>query len=289
MGIAGNKHILVTGSKGFIGRRLVKTLRSLGFIVEEFDRENGDISTFQFDIERLDHIVHLASLIFVPASWKDPKSFYQTNVIGTVNILELCRKHNCSLTYISSYVYGTPQYLPVDESHPVSPASPYNHSKLLAEEACRYYSSIFDVPVTVFRPVNVYGPGQNPDFLIPKIIRQVFDPNVESIEVMDLRPRRDYLFIDDFIKAIVTSLDQKGFEIYNLGSGYSISVEELISTIIEISGIKKSYHARNEEREHEIWDVYSDISKIKKRLNWSPVTEFADGIEKCIQEYKAGL
>jgi len=289
MGIKTAKHVLVTGSDGFIGRRLVKSLRNDGFIVEEFDRSIGDISTYEFNYAELDHVIHLASMIFVPASWDDTKSFYQTNVIGTINLLELCRKMNCPLTYISSYVYGTPQYLPVDENHPISPLSPYNHSKLIAEEACRYYSNTFNFPVTVFRPVNVYGPGQNPIFLIPKIIQQAFDPSVESIEVMDLRPKRDFLFIDDFIKAIRLSFDQPNFDIYNIGTGYSVSVEEIIKTILRESGINKPYSAKGEERKNETWDVYAGISKIKKQLSWEPVTTFEEGIKKCIEEYKESL
>jgi len=280
------KHILVTGSEGFIGKRLVNALRILGHHVEEFDRNAGDISDYNFHYEQLDHVIHLASLIFVPASWKDPRSFYQTNVVGTVNVLELCRRSGCSLTYISSYVYGTPQYLPVDEKHPVVPASPYNHSKLLAEEACLYYYKTFNVPVAIFRPVNVYGPGQNADFLIPKIIRQTFDDSISSIEVMDLKPRRDYLYIEDFIQAIIASLNSDQFDIYNLGSGYSLSVEDVIRTILEISGIDKAYHGRNEPREHEIWDVYADINKIKNQLGWVPVTSFSEGIMNCINEFK---
>ena len=98
MGIKTAKHVLVTGSDGFIGRRLVKSLHNDGFIVEEFDRSIGDISTYDFNYAELDHVIHLASMIFVPASWDDTKSFYQTNVIGTINLLELCRKMNCPLT-----------------------------------------------------------------------------------------------------------------------------------------------------------------------------------------------
>lgn len=286
MGVIKPKHILVTGSEGFIGKKVVKTLRMLGHHVEEFDRNIGDISSYHFHYQRLDHVIHLASLIFVPASWKDPKPFYQTNVIGTINVLELCRSLGCALTYISSYVYGTPQYLPVDEKHPVTPASPYNHSKLLAEEVCQFYYKTFNVPVTIFRPVNVYGPGQNTDFLIPKIIRQTFDDSISSIEVMDLKPRRDYLYIDDFIRAILASLNSVQFDIYNLGSGYSLSVEDVIKTILELSGTDKSYKARNEPREHEIWDVYADITKIKDQLGWTPATSFSEGIRLCIEKIR---
>lgn len=286
MGVNSNKRILVTGSSGFIGRRLVQKLKEKGFMVEEFDRHLGDITSYNFNFESLYHVVHLASMIFVPASWERPSAFYQTNVMGTINVLELCRKMNCSLTYISSYVYGTPQYLPVDENHPLHPASPYNHSKLLAEDACKYYSSTFDFPVTIFRPVNIFGPNQNIEFLIPKIIKQVFDPAAENIEVMDLRPKRDYLFIDDLISAIIKSFDQKNFDIYNIGSGFSVSVEEIIKMILSASEIKKSYKAANIERKNETWDVFVDISKAKNKLEWSPQTEFKIGIQICIDEYR---
>lgn len=289
MGINTGKRILVTGSHGFVGKRLVKHLQSSGFIVEEFDRHIGDISDFPFNFEHLDHIVHLASKIFVPASWEDPTSFYQTNVIGTVNILELCRKMKCSLTYLSSYVYGTPQYLPVDENHPIQPASPYNHSKLLAEEVCNYYFKTFNVPVTILRPVNIYGPNQQGDFLIPKIIQQVFDPTAETIEVMDLRPKRDFLFIDDLIQAISFGFTQKGFDIFNVGAGYSNSVEEIIKTILTVSGIKKTYYSSKTERQNEIWDVYVDITKAASKLGWLPAKNFEEGIQICIDEYKNSL
>lgn len=283
------KQILVTGSSGFIGQRLVNTLRVKGYVVHEFDQHIGDIASYQFTYDQLDHVVHLASLVFVPDSWENPHSFYHTNVMGTVNVLELCRKLNCPITYLSSYVYGTPHYLPVDENHPLFPASPYNHSKLLAEDTCRYYSDTFGFPATIFRPVNVFGPNQNPIFLIPKIIKQLFDPAVDTIEVIDLRPKRDFLFIDDLIHAVIKSFAQQKFDIFNIGSGYSVSVEDLIKTIIQASGISKPYSAPNTERKNETWDVYNDISKIRNKMGWQPGTSFNEGIKICIDEYKASL
>jgi nucleoside-diphosphate-sugar epimerase len=203
-----------------------------------------------------------------------------------VNVLELCRVNSCSLTYISSYVYGAPQYLPVDEKHPISPASPYNHSKLVAEEICKYYARTFNFPVAVLRPINIYGPGQSKNFLIPTIIRQVLDHSREKIEVMDLRPKRDYLYIDDFVEALMVTMQIDGFEVFNLGSGYSVSVENLISVILQQANIKKPYFAKNIERKNEVWDVFSDISKIKHLLSWQPEVTLEKGISACIESYK---
>ncbi len=241
MGIIRDETVLVTGSDGFVGRHVVTALRNSGYTVYEFDRRDGDIATAELSYDRLDHIIHLASMVYVPLSWENPYPFYRTNVLGTVNVLELCRRTGCRLTYISSYIYGTPQYLPVDENHPVDPASPYNHSKFMAEEACRFYAGTFNVPVVIFRPVNIYGPGQNPDFLIPFIINQITDPSSKQVEVKDLRPRRDYLFIDDFTNALLRSFTLDGFHIFNLGSGKSVSVEEIIATVMQQSGLNKEY------------------------------------------------
>jgi len=277
-----NKHILVTGSSGFIGKHLVRTLREQEYIVYEFDHEHGNVVDFQFQFLKLDHVVHLASLIFIPDSWKDPASFYRTNVMGVVNVLETCRKYNSPLTYMSSYVYGPPAYLPVDENHPINPSSPYNHSKLIAENVCQYYTDTFNVPVTIFRPVNVYGPGQRDDFLIPKIIAQTLDPKMKTIEVMDLRPKRDYLYIDDLINAIILTFNKSVKGIYNVSSGYSVSVEDIIRIIIQKSGIEKPYSAKNIERQNEIWDVYADHSKLSAKTNWAPQFTFEQGIERCI-------
>jgi nucleoside-diphosphate-sugar epimerase len=281
-----NKPVLVTGSSGFIGKQLVAALKSRGLSVLEFDQADGDIADCELTFSEIGHIFHLASQTYVPASWEKTFEFYRTNVLGTVNILELCRKHSCSLTYISSYVYGAPKYLPVDESHPIQPASPYNHSKLVAEDICRYYAGTFHVPVAVLRPVNIYGAGQRDEFLIPTILKQVMDTQMTYVKVMDTRPKRDYLYITDFIEALIQTMNITDFDIFNIGSGYSVSVEEIITTAQQSAGVSKAIQSENMERKNEIWDVYVDIAKFKSKFNWEPKISFEEGISRCISKYK---
>ena len=116
---------------------------------------------------------------FVPDSWKTPTVFYETNVLGTVNVLELCRRTSASLTFISSYVYGHPRSLPIAEDHPCRRSTRYSHSKILAEEVVRFYAATFHMPAAIVRPFNVFGAGQSDMFLIPKVMRQVLDPQLE--------------------------------------------------------------------------------------------------------------
>jgi nucleoside-diphosphate-sugar epimerase len=281
-------NILVTGSAGFIGRALVRKLHDIGHHVIEFDVAQGDITSFQDMIPYykmgIQHVFHLAGKTFVPDSWKDPFGFYQVNVMGTINILELCRKTGARLTYVSSYLYGLPDYLPVDEKHPVKSYNPYSHSKVVADGTCQFYASQFDIPVTIFRPFNAYGPGQSPLFIIPEIIGKVFDPAQPVLEVMDLRPRRDYIYLDDLLEAFLLSLE-KSDGIYNLGSGYSRSVSEIVELVFQYSGITKEVRARGNNRPNEIFDLYADFSKLKNQFHWVPKTSFESGIKKCVDHY----
>lgn len=283
------KKILITGSNGFIGRTLNLRLLKDGFETEGIDLPQHDISnTSCFDKflgKRFSHVIHLAGKTFVPDSWKDPSSFYQINLTGTINVLEFCRKSGAGLTYLSSYIYGSPEYLPVDENHPVKVMNPYGHSKLLADSTCQFYSNNFNLKISILRPFNAYGPGQASHFIIPKIIEMILNPSIEEVTVMDLRPRRDYVYIDDLVDAIFRTISgNQG--IYNVGSGKSISVEELVMTTMRLSGIFKPYMSTGTERQNEIFDLYAGIEKIQNQLEWKPTTSLEEGLRKCILAIK---
>jgi nucleoside-diphosphate-sugar epimerase len=187
---------------------------------------------------------------------------------------------------VSSYLYGNPEYLPIDENHPVKACNPYSHTKLVADEICRYYRDQFSLGISILRPFNAYGPGQSGQFLIPELIRKILDPQIAFIEVMDLRPKRDFVFIDDLVEALYLSMDgPRG--IYNVGSGSSVSVEEVINTIKDLTGIRKNVLTRNVERPMEIFDLYADVSKITALLKWKVNVSFKEGLAQCIKEYPA--
>ena len=143
------KKILVTGASGFIGQSLIANLQQKNYQVLTFDSKDGDISTFnlsqKYTSEKIYHIFHLASKTFVPDSWQNPLEFYETSILGTGQVLELCRHKNIPLTFVSAYLYGQPEKLPISEDDKVKSNNPYAHSKYLAEELCRFYSEYYDV------------------------------------------------------------------------------------------------------------------------------------------------
>jgi len=274
--------ILVTGATGFLGRHLVAALKSRGLAVLKHSSADGDISNCPLPMEDVGQVFHLAARSYVPESWQDPRGFYQTNLMGTVNVLEHCRRNQASLTLLSSYVYGQPRRLPIAEDHPLSAANPYSHSKILAEEAARFYEQSFGLTLVIVRPFNIYGPGQRGSFLIPKIVRQVLDASVEVVRVQDLRPRRDYLYVEDAVAFLVALLGSSIRGVFNIGSGRSASVEEVIQFVNLAAGVSKPVASAGEERPGEIMDVVADTARAAAELNWRPSTSLADGIAALV-------
>ena len=268
--------IAVTGSSGFIGKNLVNALTKNKIGVIELDIVKGFDLLNDSDLKSVpefDIIVHLAAKSFVPHSFENPRDYYYHNYLLTLNVLELARKYNAKIIFFSSYIYGVPEYLPIDENHRTAPHNPYAQSKLICEKLCEGYYRDFKVPVIIFRPFNIYGPGQNESFIIPTIFNQL---KYNKIVLKDSQPRRDYIYIDDIISAILCAVNSEGnsFEVFNLGYGKSYSVKELTKIIKNLSNSDAEVIYTNELREGEVLDSVSDNSKIISKLKWKPSTDF---------------
>jgi GDP-4-dehydro-6-deoxy-D-mannose reductase len=277
--------ILVTGAQGFIGKRLCEILDRNYETIKVF-HDSLDILNLAevLALEPVDHVFHLAGSAFVPKSWESPPSFISNNTLGTTNILDYCRKNKASLTFLSSFVYGNQSEVLISENVVPVPNNPYALSKLLAEQVCQFYKAHFGVKVTIFRPFNIFGPHQSNIFLIPLIIKQVIEG--KAIEVRDLNPRRDYLYIDDLIELLVKTVVQSDtpYPVYNVGYGKSYSVREIIQIIQDIAGTNLPVISLNASRENEIMDLMADIELVSSTFHWKPLTTISEGIKKIFED-----
>lgn len=281
-----SSRILVTGGHGFIGRRVVERLRASGFPVDAPTRFEWDVAGGSFSRNDADVVIHLAGRTFVPVSWSEPAAFYQTNAMGTVNVLEHCRRCGARLVNLAGFAYGAASVLPTPESEPLKPENPYALSKVAAEEACHFYRQSFGLSVITLRVFNVYGPGQSQRMLIPSIIDQVLDPGCAAISVADSSVRRDLVHVDDVVAAIVAAAlrTAPSAAAYNVGSGRSHSVGEIVEMANAAAGTQKPLVDRGERRPNEIPDTAADIGAIHRDFGWQPTITLRDGLRRLIAE-----
>lgn len=316
-----NKRILVTGADGFIGSHLVESLIDLGCKVKGFCYYNSfnswgwldtlpkdklekievflgdirDLTSVNSAAEKIDIIMHLAALISIPYSYQSPESYLETNIKGTLNILQASRTHRTERILITSTseVYGTAQYLPIDENHPTQGQSPYSATKIGADRITESFFKSFNMPITIVRPFNTYGPRQSARAVIPSIIIQLLSGS-DRIKLGSLFPRRDFNYVKDvcngFIE-IAQSEKTAGHEI-NIASGQDISIKELAEKIIEKINpeakiIEDMQRIRPEKSE--VIRLQGSNKKIKRLTAWTPKYTLEQGLKETLNWFKNNL
>jgi len=278
---------LVTGASGFIGKALQAELERKGKNIISMSSADGDISSKETwtNIAPAETVFHLAGKHFVPDSWKRPEEFMKVNLAGTELALDYTRQNNARMIFASAYLYGNPENLPISENAPIKPNNPYALSKHFSEQLCTFHRETYGTDVRVLRLFNVFGPGQKAEYLIPTIFRQI--KNDDSITIENLHPRRDYTYIDDVISAMIGIAESDESEpVFNVGSGESLSVKDIIDIIQDVAGTNLDISSKDISRKNEIDDVRADISLIKKQTGWQPAISFKAGIEKILQQEK---
>lgn len=283
----------VTGSSGFIGKHLMHALNSSGIDVLEISRTTSSIDVTDWEqvqkIPAHEVVFHLAGITNIQEAFARPRNVYFTNYAGTLNMLEWCRIYDIKkMVYVSTFVYGVPRYLPVDEKHPIAPNNPYSQSKLMGEELCEAYCRDHGLNVTILRLFNIYGPCQNGNFLVPQILRQL--PYGE-VTLGDPSPKRDFLYISDVVNALITASmsDMNSCNVYNIASGKSYSAGEIADTLANIyfeqTGKKVSIKYTYGKRKSEIEDTIANIDKAKKDLKWTPQIDISTGLSMTLRAY----
>lgn len=278
--------ILVTGHSGFIGKALGRRLDAGGLA---WSGVSGRAVASLADpdaaarLPEAEVIVHLAGRVGILGSWQDPAGTHRDNFLTTLAVMEHARRCRARIVLMSSYVYGPPQYLPVDEDHPLSAANPYGWSKLESELLARAYAQDFAIPVTALRLFGVYGPDQDDNQLVPTILRQALSG--DTVSLADPRPKRDLLWVDDVADAVVAVIaappQPAGFTPYNLGSGTALSVAEVVDAALGLTGPRKVVW-RNERRPNEVLECVADCARFRRDFAWAPRTDLTEGLRHML-------
>ena len=311
-----SKSIFITGAAGFIGSHLTEKLVKSGYKVIAFDRYNsnndwgwlerskvkrdikiilGDIRDYDSVYKSMigcDAVFHLAALIGIPYSYISPLAYIKTNIQGTYNILEAAKNLEIEQTLITSTseTYGTAQYIPIDELHPLVGQSPYSASKIGADQLAFSYFKSFNLPIKIVRPFNTYGPRQSSRAIIPTIISQILS-GFETLQLGSLEPTRDLTYVSDTCRGFIEIFKANDLygEVTNIGMNSEISMKDLVKLILDIMG-SDTFISKSEERtrpeKSEVDRLFCDNSKLLKHTNWEPKYNIELGIKKVVEWMK---
>ncbi|MFC6648210.1 NAD-dependent 4,6-dehydratase LegB [Paenibacillus rhizoplanae] len=309
-----NKKILVTGADGFIGSHLTEKLIKDGYEIKAFVYYNSfnswgwlDHSPYKNEFEvfagdiRDPHgvmeamkgcskVLHLASLIAIPYSYHSPDTYVDTNIKGTLNVLQAARQLEVSKVVhtSTSEVYGTAQYVPIDENHPLQGQSPYSASKIGADQMALSFYRSFETPVAVIRPFNTYGPRQSARAVIPTIISQLATGQ-RKIKLGSIAPTRDFNYVQDTVNGFIAMMNNERAvgEVINIGSNYEISIGQTVEAIAEVMGVTVEIvtdEVRLRPEKSEVERLWADNAKAKKLLGWEPSYGGIEGFKRGLQE-----
>lgn len=313
------KKVLITGADGFIGSHLVEALvrdnadvrafvyynsfNSWGWLDHAADDIRGKFEVFAGDIrdpfgvktamQGCDVVLHLAALIAIPYSYHSPAAYIETNVTGTLNIVQAARDLGVAKVVhtSTSEVYGTARFVPITEDHPLQGQSPYSASKIGADQIAMSYYSSFDTPVSTIRPFNTYGPRQSARAVLPTVITQIANGK-RNIKLGAISPTRDFNYVDDTVSGFiaVASADASTGQVINIGSNYEISVGDSVRMIADIMGVDidiETEEVRIRPSKSEVERLWADNGKARTLLGWSPTfggqEGFRRGLERTIQ------
>jgi NAD dependent epimerase/dehydratase len=310
--------VLVTGAGGFIGSHLAERLVVLGADVRALVRYTStgqwgwlDQSAVKADIEVVlgdvreffsirdamqgrEVVFHLAALIGIPYSYRAPLSYLHTNIEGTLNVLQAARELETErvICTSTSEVYGSAQYVPIDEKHPLQGQSPYSASKIAADKLAESYFRSFGTPITVVRPFNTYGPRQSARAVIPTIITQALAG--AEVRLGALTPTRDFSFVTDTVEGFVAAMASREAvgQVINLGGGAEISVRQLASCVGGILGKKLELvaeHQRIRPENSEVERLCADTTKARELIGWAPSVSLEDGLRQTIKWMEQNL
>jgi NAD dependent epimerase/dehydratase len=314
------KTVVVTGADGFIGSHVTQRLIAEGANVralcvynsngsygwldelspaerDAVDLQLGDIRDSEFVsdlVKGSDVVLHLAALIAIPYSYQAPRSYVETNVVGTLNVLEGVRRHGVGrlVNTSTSEVYGTPKTVPITVDNELRGQSPYSATKIAADKLCEAWASSFETPVVVLRPFNTYGPRQSARAVIPTVLQQMV-AGAEKIHLGSLTPRRDFTFVSDtadgFFKAATADIPLQG-QVIQLGTGHDVTIGELVEMSAKVTGSTAEIITQDERvrpEASEVMRLLSDPSQALAELGWAPQISLEDGLRQTAEWIQA--